>query len=196
MRQLVQQVPHIEYLLKKDWYLLETAPEHPFYVSDNPVVMKNSNDLGPYGNIGLAVRGIQIYLSLSSTLMLAMYCLSIREQMIRQKQHLLHLLARAPHLVPRHIQPFERLEHIRRYTDYLLMPLTPDHVTHYNALQVEYAEQYVFCGEKDFSLAERMLADNERYRTGPRFTFQSEFRPHLCRRMMAGDTVAQRYFAV
>lgn len=49
--------------------------------------------------------------------------------------------------------------------------LTPDHVTHYNALQVEFAEQYVFCGEKDFSLVERMLADSERYRTGPRFTF-------------------------
>ncbi|EFN3829815.1 hypothetical protein FQH92_23430 [Escherichia coli] len=34
-----------------------------------------------------------------------------------------------------------------------------------------FAEQYVFCGEKDFSLVERMLADSERYRTGPRFTF-------------------------
>ncbi|VCY60100.1 hypothetical protein BANRA_05409 [Escherichia coli] len=29
------------------------------------------------------------------------------------------------------------------------MPLTPEHVTHYNSLQVEFAEQYVF-GEKDF----------------------------------------------
>ncbi|HCO2341430.1 TPA: DUF4238 domain-containing protein [Escherichia coli] len=171
LRQLVQQVSHIDLLLKKDWYLLETRPERPFYVSDNPVVLKNSNDFGPYGNLGLAVRGIQIYLPLSSTLMLAMYCPSIREQMVRQKQHLQHLLARAPHLIPRHIRPFERLEHIRRYTDYLLMPLTPEHVTHYNSLQVEFAEQYVFCGEKDFSLVERMLADSERYRTGPRFTF-------------------------
>ncbi|BEN33189.1 TPA: DUF4238 domain-containing protein [Serratia marcescens] len=171
LRQLVQQVSHIDHLLKKDWYLLETSQEHPLYVSDNPVVMKNSNDFGPYGNIGLAVRGIQIYLPLSSTLMLAMYCPSIREEMVRHKQHLQTLLARAPHLIPRHIRPFEMLEHTRSYTDYLLMPLTPDHVTHYNALQVEYAEQYVFCGENDFSLVERMLSDDERYRTGPRFAF-------------------------
>lgn len=171
LRQLVQQVSHIDHLLNKDWYLLETSPEHPFYVSDNPVVLKNSNDFGPYGNIGLAVRGIQIYLPLSSTLMLAMYCPSIREQKVRQKQDLQILLARAPYLIPRHIRPFETLEHISRFTDYLLMPLTPEHVTHYNALQVEYAEQYVFCGENEFSLVERMLADNERYRTGPRFTF-------------------------
>lgn len=170
LRQLVQQVSHIDHLLSKDWYLLETTPEHPFYVSDNPVVLKNSNDFGPYGNIGLAVRGIQIYLPLSSKLMLAMYCSSIREQKVREKQHIQHLVARAPHRIPGHMRPFEMLRHLSRFTDYLLMPLTVEHVTHYNALQVEFAEQYVFCGENDFSLVERMLADDDRYRTGPRFT--------------------------
>lgn len=59
LRQLVQQVPHIAQLLKKDWYLLETKPERPLYVSDNPVVLKNSNDFGPYGNIGLAVMPVR-----------------------------------------------------------------------------------------------------------------------------------------
>lgn len=171
LRQLVQQMSHIDHLLKKDWYLLETRPEHPFYVSDNPVVLENRNDFGPYGNLGLAVRGIQIYLPLSSTLMLAMYCPSIREKMVRDKQNLQQLLTRAPHLIPRHMRPRDMLEHVNRHTDYLLMPLSAENVMRYNALQVEYAEQYVFCGEKDFSLAERMLADNERYRTGPRFTF-------------------------
>ncbi|EKJ7133571.1 DUF4238 domain-containing protein, partial [Klebsiella pneumoniae] len=171
LRQLVQQVSHIKHLLSKDWYLLETRPEHPFYVSDNPVVLENRNDFGVYGNIGLAVPGIQIYLPLSSTLMLAMYCPSIREQKVREKQHLLHLIARAPDLIPRHMRPFEMLEHVNRHTDYLLMPLSAENVMHYNALQVEYAEQYVFCGENDFSLAERMLAADDRYRTGPRFTF-------------------------
>ncbi|WP_336293180.1 DUF4238 domain-containing protein [Cronobacter dublinensis] len=171
LQALVQQVSHIEHLLTKDWYLLETRPEHPFYVSDNPVVMKNSNDFGPYGNLGLAVRGIQIYLPLSSTLMLAMYCPSIREQKAFHRQKLEHLIDRAPHLIPSRMDTSKMLEHLRGFTDYLLMPLTPDHVTHYNALQVEFAEQYVFCGEKDFSLVERMLADSERYRTGPRLTF-------------------------
>lgn len=170
LRQLIQQMSHIDHLLDKDWYLLETSPEHPFYVSDNPVVLKNNNDFGPYGNIGLAVPGIQIYLPLSSTLMLAMYCPSIREKMVQDKQHLQQLLARGSHLIPRHMRPLDILEHVNRHTDYLLMPLTPEHVTHYNSLQVEYAEQYVFCGENEFSLVERMLADDDRYRTGPRFT--------------------------
>ncbi|HHO9701269.1 DUF4238 domain-containing protein [Citrobacter braakii] len=170
LRQLVEQVSHIDHLLSKDWYLMETKPEHPFFVSDNPVVLKNSNDFGPYGNIGLAVPGIQIYLPLSSTLMLAMLCPSIRELKIRQKQDLENVRAKAPHLIPRHIRPLALLDHLNRYTDYLLMPLSAENVMHYNALQVEYAEQYVFCGENDFSLVERMLADDARFRTGPRFT--------------------------
>lgn len=56
LRQLVQQVSHIDLLLKKDWYLLETRPERPFYVSDNPVVLKNSNDFGPYGNLDVLIQ--------------------------------------------------------------------------------------------------------------------------------------------
>ncbi len=170
LRQLVQQVSHIDHLLNKDWYLLETKPEHPFFVSDNPVVLKNRNDFGPYGNIGLAVPGIQIYLPLSSTLMLVIYCPSIREKKIRLKQVILHNLVNALYLIPAHSRPFDKLKYLNRFTDYLLMPLTEKHVMHYNALQVEYAEQYVFCGENEFSLVERMLANDERFRTGPRFT--------------------------
>lgn len=167
---LVQQMPHINHLLNMDWYLLETKPEHPFYVSDNPLVLENSNDFSPYGNIGLAVHGIKIYLPLSSTLMLAMYCPSIREQKVREKQNLQTLIVRAPHLIPSDIRPLELLEHLSLHTDYILMPLMAKHVAHYNSLQVMYAEQYVFCGENNFSLVEKMLADDDRYRTGPRFT--------------------------
>ncbi|WP_407437637.1 DUF4238 domain-containing protein [Lelliottia sp.] len=171
LRQLVHQVSHIDHLLNKDWYLIETKPEHPFYVSDNPVVLENRNDFGPYGNIGLAVPGIQIYLPLSSTLMLAMYCPSIRGKMVRDKQNLQQLLARSPHLIPRHMRPFDMLEHVNRHIDYLLIPLSAENVMYYNSLQVEYAEQYVFSRENEFSLVEKMLGDDERFRTGPRFTF-------------------------
>lgn len=167
---LVEQTSRIDHFRAKDWYLFETTPDHPFYVSDNPVVMHNDNDFGPYGNLGLAVRGIEIYLPLSSTLMLAMCCPSIRAEKIRLKQQIEFLLARAPQQLPAHIRPFEVLEHVRRFTDYHLIPLRPEHVTRYNALQVEYAEQYLFCGKNDFSLVQQMLAEDERYRTGPRFS--------------------------
>ncbi|MGV6482058.1 DUF4238 domain-containing protein [Pantoea agglomerans] len=167
---LADQAEIVEHILAKDWYLFETTAAEPFYISDNPVVLKNRNDFGLYGNLGLAVPGIEIYLPLSSTLMLAMYCPSIRAQKIKLKQQIEYLVSRPPQLIPAHIRPFEMLEHVRRFTDYQLMPTRPEQVTHYNALQVEYAEQYVFCVQNNFSLVQRMLAQDERYRTGPRFT--------------------------
>ncbi|WP_417846638.1 DUF4238 domain-containing protein [Thalassospira povalilytica] len=63
-----------QHLTTKAWLLMRTTPERPFWISDSPVTMHNSKDFGPYGNIGLAVRGIQIHLPLSSTLTLALWC--------------------------------------------------------------------------------------------------------------------------
>lgn len=170
LRLLADQEPHIDHYLNKDWYLIETTADHPCYVSDNPVVLQNSNDFAPYGNLGLEVRGIEIYLPLSSTLMLDLYSLSIREGMLQHRQDIEFLLARAPHLIPAHMPPLEMLEHIQRFKEYLPFPPSQKNVIRYNSLQVQFSEQYVFCERKDFTLVEEMLADDERYRTGPRFT--------------------------
>jgi hypothetical protein len=70
---LADQAPHIDHYLNKDWYLFETTADHPFYVSDNPVVLQNSNDFGPYGNLGLAVRGIGVRRSVERKLTLSNY---------------------------------------------------------------------------------------------------------------------------
>jgi hypothetical protein len=44
------------------------------YISDNPVVMHNPRTFGPYGNIGIAVPGIEIYFPLSPEVVLAYFC--------------------------------------------------------------------------------------------------------------------------
>nr|QUN01887.1 hypothetical protein [Escherichia coli] len=94
LRQLVQQVSHIN-LLSKDWYLTEAGPEHPFYVSDNRWVLENRND---FGVAVISAWPCPAYKSICPVIdmMLAMYCPSSREQKVREKQHLLHLIARAP----------------------------------------------------------------------------------------------------
>lgn len=164
---LINPQPNINYLLKKDWYLLETTPEHPFYISDNPVVLQNGKASGSYGNLGLAVPGIEIYLPLSSTMILAMLCPSIRKQKIQEELKLRRNMENPPQLMPPHIS--ERLKYLSQFKDYLLMPLQPEHVKRYNSLQVESAAQYVFCGKDNFSLIQQMLDNNERYQSGPRF---------------------------
>jgi hypothetical protein len=65
------------YFLNKDW-ILYRAPVEALYISDNPLVMHNDTDHGPYGNLGLDVPGIQLYLPLSSRLALGMMSKQIR----------------------------------------------------------------------------------------------------------------------
>ena len=63
--------------------LLKTDLKHPFWISDNPVTMHNDNELGPYGNISLRAPGIQIYLPLSPTIALGVWCPTVADKFFR-----------------------------------------------------------------------------------------------------------------
>ncbi len=74
----------------KIWLMFQTSKKYPFYISDNPIAMQNMNDYPFYGNIGLSVKGIEIYFPLSKTLTLALYCPSIEknsEKYIEKKRY-------------------------------------------------------------------------------------------------------------
>ena len=72
-------LPH---LLDKDLLLFRTGTDHPFCISDHPVALNNTNNPGDgiRGTLGLAVRGIEIYLPISSEVTLAYICPSVGEQ--------------------------------------------------------------------------------------------------------------------
>ena len=55
----LHEFPH--HFATKHWFLMQAAEGKCFYIGDNPIVLHNSLDFGPYGNIGLAVPGIEIY---------------------------------------------------------------------------------------------------------------------------------------
>jgi hypothetical protein len=65
-------------IAEKGFVLLRAAPGRSFYLWDNPVCLHNTLPADPLlGNVGLAVEGIEIYMPLSSDLMLVAYCPSI-----------------------------------------------------------------------------------------------------------------------
>jgi hypothetical protein len=66
----------------KRWVLFEPPPGEHFWISDNPVAMNNEEKFGPYGNLGFAVPGIEIYAPLSPPLLLGMWC-PTREQKLK-----------------------------------------------------------------------------------------------------------------
>jgi len=53
-----------------DWHLFLNETDLPYYTSDFPVVKHNELDFGPYGNLGLRNRGVQIYFPLTPWMLL------------------------------------------------------------------------------------------------------------------------------
>lgn len=68
---MFQAIPEFSmHIRNKQWLVLEASSDDGFYISDNPIGFHNYNNFEPFGNLGFAVPGIEIYLPLSPTLTL------------------------------------------------------------------------------------------------------------------------------
>jgi len=171
----------------KDLLLLEAPQEHEFLIGDAPVVMSNSRDFGPMGNIGLAVLGIEIYLPISPKLTLAFYCPSLlggmRESLAHAQAEIrrlkaLTVLGRADVAVDAGAK-IAQLQPGIEYNEAVLSahrvgsPLlcVADNMFHCNSLQIAGAERWIISRSGDFGLVDRMISDNPKFRAGRRATF-------------------------
>lgn len=157
-------VPHF---INKAWVLFETSRKHPFYISDNPLTLHNEVDHGLYGNLGLAVRGIEIYLPLSTTLCLGLLCPTIAKEFHEADKNMKLLDQVAPGLAD---TVMNRPAAARAFCEGLIngtpIKIIEDNVTMINSLQVVYSSRFVYCETDSFGLVERMLGENEKYRQG------------------------------
>ena len=90
--------------LNKSFILYSTTEEHPFYISDNPVVRFNLKQDPLRSTLGLRTRGIQIYLPISSTLCLGFLCPSINLPLR------VRILGRPLSLSPANVEHFNSLQ--------------------------------------------------------------------------------------
>lgn len=149
-------VPHF---LDKTWLLFETTNKHPFYISDNPLTLHNDINHKPYGNLGLTAQGIQIYLPISTTMCLALFCPSITEQFIKAHDNIAVSLFKKDNTNGMrdfyngivHRSPIQTVE---------------ENVVMMNSLQVISSSRFVYCEKKSFSLVEGMISDNKKFRKG------------------------------
>lgn len=155
--------PHF---LDKAWFLAKTTNNNPFITSDNPISLQNHIDMGPYGNLGLAVRGIEIYLPLSSTRALAMWCPSLATQIVEAAETIRRLprSVLAAHL--KNPEGILAIDSAIRSGSALVYE--PQHVMNFNSLQVGRSERYLFSAKNDFSLADRMIGEHPHLRAGQR----------------------------
>lgn len=149
--------------------LLETHIGDPFFLGDNPVAMHNANDLRPYGNIGLAVPGIEIYFPISPTLTLTFWEQSVPERLLRS---IAIFRARFEG-----IRPASTIrDHLRGADELIAAAQTggvsrcgSEVVMFLNSLQVINSSRFVLSATKDFSLASRMVAEKPHLRMPPLF---------------------------
>ncbi|MEZ5284981.1 MAG: hypothetical protein R2712_09260 [Vicinamibacterales bacterium] len=112
----------------------------------------------------MAVKGIEIYLPISSTQTLAFFCKS-NEEMIRDGvDRMRKSMVRDPSMT---MGFGDLLDWRRAFRPGVPLPSKPDNVLNHNSLQVWYAELRIL-PRRTSELVESMIKDNAEFRNGPR----------------------------
>lgn len=156
-------------IAEKDWVLLKTEENAPYMIGDHPFAMFNEVDRSPHGNLGLKVKGIQVYFPLSPTLALGLWCPSLQQHLLDGFRRLDALSERSHELVRPYLGVWRDgiriVEAIQQGTP---ISSKPENMLHFNSLQISNAERFVFSSDGDFTLVEEMIRDDPKLRFGHR----------------------------
>jgi hypothetical protein len=172
---------YVSHLRGKDFLLFKAPPDEEFVIGDNPVVMDNHKEFGFRGNIGLALKGIEIYLPLTAHLVLGLWATDICPEMKsmiasgRQHQRELMALAALGGMQSARIAAKKALEDAEEkltFAERLLeefqcggpVNLNTENMDRFNSMQTVYAERYLASASGDFHLAELMIAERPEIR--------------------------------
>ncbi|OMI05524.1 hypothetical protein BSN85_24850 [Bradyrhizobium brasilense] len=170
----------------KDFVLAEPAERRSFYLGDNPVCLHNMQKFGPYGNLGLAVTGIEIYMPLASDLLLCAWCPSILstiraeyETGARERQTKAVGQVMAGRMTAQEMKEMmERSEAMERPVASLLSaaaegrPVSSNAaiMDYYNSMQTAFASRYIVCQQADFALARSFCREHPEAKRGRRMS--------------------------
>jgi hypothetical protein len=158
-------------LVLKHMFLMVRDCQDELYISDNPVVMHNSRTFGPYGNIGLAVPGIEIYYPLSPNLVLAYFCPSLmkqtEERQAQAEKDITDFFAKqllsSSGISQSDIAHLQQMRaEVRRSKNYYHLvkvfrfaPMDSQNILFLNSLQMRASYRFVAARRPDFSFAKR-----------------------------------------
>lgn len=171
-------------IAQKDLLLMQAPAGRSFYLGDNPVALHNNRTFGPYGNLGFSVPGIEIYLPLSSDLLLAAWCPSVlgeirktRDEGKRERQTEMYEALKSGRIsfqqaaeITAQLRPLEAHsdEIIRCADEGLPLPSVDKNMDYYNSIQTATATRYIICQSGDFDLAHRHNSEFPELRRGRR----------------------------
>jgi len=157
------------YILNKAWMLFRAPDTIDHLISDNPVTLQNQNDFSPYGNLGLAVKGIEIYFPISRKLSLGIFAKDIEESLRDgyKKYKLLKFFGLARYVpIPKEIT--ERLENIMLgFKSGNAIQSKEENVVNKNSLQIMQSSRFIYSSKDDFSLVQQILREHPEYKEPP-----------------------------
>ena len=158
----------------KDPILFAAPLGSEFILGDNPVVWQNREPTGFWGNLGLACRGIELYLPISADLVLAFWCPSHGQKIadgLKKTRALVgnfkaqavlgarpvpmpkELIQKAEEGMKAHLEP---MEHSLKTGEAYMS--SEENVINLNSLQVGQSERFIASKAGDFGLAAEMIA--------------------------------------
>lgn len=115
-----------ETLINKVWMLSEC--NNSFLISDNPVTLQNTTDNSEIrGTLGLESYGVEIYLPISPSLTISLFCEKLFKNNGYHKNHIPNLICE------------------------------PENVENLNSLQVAYSERFIFSQKNEFEIVKKQL---------------------------------------
>jgi hypothetical protein len=169
-------------IAEKNFALMISNGRRKFYLGDNPVVMHNEHDFGFFGNIGLAVKGIQIFLPLTCDLVLCAFCPTIADEMysrmasiIKDRDELIASRVLSGEILLSQSQQLrselekkdrETYKEISSFDQSGVILAGDEHVDFINSLQSMYATRFVICSKGDLQLARLHNAEFPQFRQG------------------------------
>lgn len=171
-------------LVSKHMFLMIRNCQDDLYISDNPVVMHNAQTYGPYGNIGLAVPGIEIYFPLSPEVVLGYFCqTSMRKIEDEQAEAEKRVSALFSKQILSNVgisraeisQLRQARDEIKRSKDYYRLmkdcravPMDSQNLLFLNSLQMRASYRFIAAARPSFSFARTALSERPHWKEGLR----------------------------
>lgn len=164
------------------WFVMESQGVDQFWLSDCPVVLQNDEDYGPYGGLGLAAPGVQIYFPVTPSLIVAGWHPILLGKFMDAEQKLKQTLGQLSLQYSCGIAPNKSA--LREMMQKLKLKLQPvsstvaaiktgglarassENVLFYNWLQFKWSHRFILCASGNFSMADKMLKEHPTLRTG------------------------------
>lgn len=169
---------YTEIIAKKEFFLMTAPAGHSFYIGDNPVVLHNDEPKTLHtGHLGIAADYIQIYLPLSSDVLLCAYDQAVLVSMMkaaiaaRDKEVASYALAKLMAGQISAAQMKITLETARDLDPVAAMikaikrgqpiAIGPEQVQFYNSLQAFFAHRFVIDPDDSFAVARHMIGERK-----------------------------------